>query len=285
VRSLIAIVIVLLSTSAVQAQSADSVPRELAVALLREPGGGVRLIVGTTPERFPLALTPADSKVLGALQRELTTTVVFVSKSPLVKSQRDWERQLESAGWTRPPGYTAVATNGLVSSELTASFPVFCSSGRFASLDGTTRYDGGSTLLVQYSEPTAQSLCATSRSVDTHDTQIVVTRDSMPLPALMPPVGAVVVALPVRTTVDKWEQQASLSGTLSHKSVLEHYVQQLVKSGFAAGAPANLDATSLQTFRRTMPDSGFQLFASILVTANPFDTTEMTVQLTVFRRR
>jgi hypothetical protein len=283
VRCHAVVAISLLALSGAGAQGTDSVPRELALALLRVPGDGLRLLVGTTPERFPAAVTPRDSKLLGAAQRELSTTVVFISRQSPQDAMIAWENQLLSAGWIRPQGYAPLQRNGLLSSATPLSVPVLCSGGVYASLNASLRYDGGSTLLVQYSDSTVQSLC-TRTSLHASDAQVVTVQDTMPLPALAPPANVTVVQYSNRAAVDQWEQHARVSGSLSAEVILRHYGSQLVKAGFAPSALAAVEGTATQSFRRKL-DSGFDIFASIIVLSNPFDTTSMTVQLTVYRRR
>jgi hypothetical protein len=266
------------------AQATDSVPRELALALLRVPGDGLRLFVGATPAQYPTAVTPRDSKLLGAAQRELSTTVVFISKHNPRDAMMSWENQLLKAGWTRPLGYSPLQRNGLLSSATPVTVPVFCSGGVYASLNASQRYDGGSTLLIQYSDSTVQSLCARARALPAADAQFVTVQDTMPLPALSPPANVTVVQYSNRTAVDHWEQHARVSGTTSAEAVIRHYASQLVSAGFAPGPLATVEATATQSFRRRL-DPGFDIFASIIVLANPFDATSMNVQLSVFRRR
>ena len=267
------------------AQGTDTVPMELALALLRSPGDGLRLLVGKTPEQFPSQLTPASSKLLGSAQRDLSTTAVFISTLDPRDAMISWERGAARAGWTRPPGYAPVQRNGFISSNTPLGIPVFCSNGIYASLTAHVRFDGGSTLLMQYSDPSVQSLCSATRSETAANPQVVVTQDTMPVPALLPPAGLSVVQYANRETVDNWEQHARISGAKTASGVLQHYANQLTSAGFTAAAPAMSEGTATQTFRRKLPDSGFDISVSIVVLANPFDTTSMNAQLSVFRRR
>ena len=267
------------------AQGTDTVPMELALALLRSPGDGLRLLVGKTPEHFPSQLTPASSKLLGSAQRDLSSTAVFISTLNPRDAMISWERGAAKAGWTRPPGYSPVQRNGLISSNTPLSIPVFCSNGIYASLTAHVRFDGGSTLLMQYSDPSVQSLCNATRNETAGNAQVVVTQDTMPVPGLLPPPGVSVVRSSNRETVDNWEQHAHLSGARTSTAVLQHYANQLTSAGFSAAAPAISEGTATQTFRRRLPGSGFDVVASIVILTNPFDTTSMNAQLMVFRRR
>lgn len=265
----------------VSAQSADSVPRELALALLRGPGGGVQLFVGATPERYPFELAPVSSRLLGAAQRDRQSTVVYVSTLEPETARRSWESQLTAAGWQRPRGYSPGPTAGFISSASPVVVPGFCNAGVFASLTANVRFSGGSTLIVSYTEPSMQSICSARSSPSP---QFSVTRDTIPLPALNPPQDLSVVGFGGATGIDFWEQQARVSGTTTVATILEHYARQLQAANWVPSDVARTDATAAQSFRKRLTD-GIELFASMVVQANPFDSTATMARVTVYRQR
>lgn len=265
------------------AQGGDVVPRELALALLRAQGEGVRLLVGNTPDRFPFELAPANAKLLGSAQRDRVSMVVYVSKLDAPAARIAWEDQMQTAGWTRPRSYSQGPTNGLISSESPSALPSFCSKGMLATLTSSVRYEGGSTLLVTYTEPTMQSLCSVTAAPA--DAQFTVAPDTIPVPALLPPPDVTVVSYNGPSSVDSWEQLGRISGALSSAKLLEHYAVQMTKAGWSASAAAVSDGAATQTYRFKLPQTGFDVVATLVIMEHPFDNTNKNARITIHRRR
>jgi hypothetical protein len=275
------LLVVSAAPAVVCAQSADSVPRELALALLRGREEGMQLFVAKTPERFPLELAPLNARLLGALQRDRSTTVVYVSTLEPDAARRAWESQMRAAGWSTPPGYAPLPAGGFVSTTAPIAVPAFCGNGVFASLSPGIRFNGGSTLVLNYTDPTLQSMCTVAQS----HPQVAITRDTIPLPQLMPPRNVTVVGFTTGANVDFWEQRATITGAATSDSLLRHYSEQFTKAGWTAGPVATTGQTSAQTFRTKLAGNGAEVAVSLVVQTNPFDSTTSVARLAVHRRR
>ena len=103
--AILTFVFLVVAAPAIGAQSRDSIPRELVLALLgvQSRMAGAELLVGKAPASLPAEVLSPDVRVLGGFEGDQQSTTVLVVPARSDEARRQLRERLEKAGWKRPP--------------------------------------------------------------------------------------------------------------------------------------------------------------------------------------
>ncbi len=249
------------------AQRSDSIPRELAEALLGGFGrvGATSLRVGTASEGFPSSLIPADARVLGSLTRMTQSTTVLVLPQPEGEVRRVMQDRLAASGFAlfrspEPPrrGFVSSAMEGY------ATAGQYCRGDEGIMLTAMRREPGGTMVWLQHvSERVGGGWCRTREQLARGPSLY----DNLPVPALTPPDGFRSEQSGSGGGGDTWSLTARLFGNGSSESVVRHYTEQLVADGWVAMERTQGNDAALQLLRREK--DGQLEWSAVLLAVSP----------------
>ncbi|HYD53377.1 MAG TPA: hypothetical protein VEA99_12140 [Gemmatimonadaceae bacterium] len=238
-----------LSAAALAAQQRDrqpdSIPTELAVALMSSEygghsGGGVPLFtVGRAPERFPATLVPpGPARVVGGTWDGASGAIIvtYPTREPVAVLRA--REALIAAGW-KPPEPSD--EGGFVVTSIFAGNDLLCRDDQAVMLQ-PAHPPGASAARITFREG-AGSLCSHRRRMMRGP-----FRAALRLPALRPPAGAMAAGSGSSTGDDRIETSTRLTAAQSAAELLAHYGAQLEAAGWKGGSPAHAAEAAVQPF-------------------------------------
>jgi hypothetical protein len=217
----------LLAAGALAQEPEETVPRELALALLCSfsPTGdeSLDLRVGMAPDDLPSGLVPANARILGSLVRSHGSTVVAVVPEAPDEALASYRANRASEGWEPPP---MEQRGGFLPTSV--ALPTgFCREGAFLSVGARPWDESGTLLRITTSRDPRRTPCDPEmRRLARHP------EERMPIPALIAPVGAVQGGVSGSGGSDHTESSTWVESRLTAAELSAHYVAQLQREGW-----------------------------------------------------
>jgi len=270
--------------------SDDSIPRELAVALLNlTPGlggaGQTNILVGKAPEDVPPELIPPGLQVLGSMRQFENVAIVLIAPHQPDSAIAALESHLLSVGWKSPPVPTYRPPRGFVAADIAIVNPdrpdIVCRGDEFAMLSGTYRRSGGSLIKVMYNRGQQFSACKSREQ----PTQYRSPYDEAPVPVLRAPAGSMVrggsdMSMSGSTSVTL---STRLATRLKAGEVVDHYDKQMRTQGWAPLNTGTVEFLAARTYRRT--DEKGRAWNAVLLSLSAADNAEQDVSLRITQRQ
>jgi hypothetical protein len=265
-------------------ESQESVPRELAIALMSfGPGmSASNLLVGKAPEDIPPELVPPGAEILGSVtQFEQRIVVLGVKESP-DSAISAMETRLLGIGWKEPPRQPSMVRGGFVGAEAFSSVgaqpDVVCKGDEVVVLSSAYRRSGGSVLKVSYSKGQRYNACTIRQ--DSYRSPY----DDAPVPTLRAPAGSISKGNGMGGSSEGEVQLTTKLGTsLKPAEVVAHYDKQMVAAGWTSRSEGAADIVAVHTYRKT-DDKGRPWTATLFAQTIP-DGMDMDVSLRLYRRQ
>lgn len=257
----------LIAAAPLGAQVSDSIPRELALALLGGLGrtGAAAIVVGSAPDGFPISLVPPGATVLGGRAQNSQSTAVLAMAQPEDEARRILEERLNANGFSVFNGHEA-PRRGFVSAEFggTTSSGNYCRGDEGMTMTVRRRERGGSIALLFRTDPQSRSGICRSRDQIARSANYF---ELLPVPALTPQDGFRSEQAGSGGGGDSWSLTARLFGNGSSEAVVRHYTAQLVADGWVATERTHASGVALQLLRRE--NAGKLEWSAVLLAVSP----------------
>lgn len=215
-------------TPAASAQEPESIPRELAEALVfgGVPGEQCTLHVGEAPPDFTLAW-PEGTRILGGSRNPSRMTVVAAVPGDREDATAAVETALEEAKWTALPPPPAFR-GGFQSRPSGTEGRTFCSDdGSVRTIHVTKRPSGDALVVIRETRPGERSMTICSRQ----ETRFVPPHADV-LPPLYTPEGARTTNLGGGQSDRSVESRVEIRAEAGIEDLLEHFASQLEAAGW-----------------------------------------------------
>jgi hypothetical protein len=271
-----------------QQQSAELVPKELALALLpdysalRRPEPQLR--VGHAPEGFPRDVLPPGVEVLGSLANHRGTVVVAALPGDEAAAERVLAERLSATGWERRESFSRQggfevdvprAPAWLADSlRISPTQPhlqsaTFCRGAASLRAWALPRSAGGSLLRIEFDERAPSFICG--RAAD----------ERPMLPLLTKPSGTRITSGGQSSGGTHMEARAKVVSELGLAGLLTHYASQLQKAGWNVGSRTTAQAVVTQQL--SFRDTQGQLWQGMLLVLELPGAKEKEVSIRVSR--
>lgn len=239
------VAIFLTCASLAGAQTPDSVPRELAAALVFDgvPGEQCRIHVGEAPEGFTMAW-PEGTIVLGASETANRAKVVAVVPGGNEEVRSAIESGLLSSGWSRLEPH--VAPNGFQFRPPSGPDLSFCSEDGAHRMVEIDRRDGESSMVVvhQMSAEMPYSRCRVRPERHLHPVPFEGV-----LPPLYPPEDARLTDGGGGASDRTVESRAEIRTEAGLAALMEHFARQLEEAGWLRTGGTAGEEASVSSWR------------------------------------
>lgn len=202
------------------------------------------VLVGKLPERLERAVPLSDdARVIGSLVfPRLTVSAIEVSGDPGA-IRDDWRRRLAEAGWTRPPPRSR---GGFIQNRVEDQ--VFCFGDDIVlSLAIEQRSGGQQYVRIMELSPPMSSSCNRRENLTVGPPETLI-------PPLTPPDGSVTDGNHSGGGSSGWNAETRIQTRLSTSELLDHYSEQLRKSGWELADHTATGGFGGDTFRVTNGD-------------------------------
>ncbi len=246
--AILTFVFLVVAAPAIGAQSRDSIPRELVLALLgvQSRMAGAELLVGKAPASLPAEVLSPDVRVLGGFEGDQQSTTVLVVPARSDEARRQLRERLEKAGWKRPPESARPQrpTRGFVDHRFSDDTPDgWCRGEQSVMTSSAPRAPGSVTMTVYHMRSGMGGMCAAQGRYGT-------SVDELPIPVLESPDGFVTEGNGYGGGGPEWSLRATLRGRGSTvDAILRHYTAQLVGAKWSAGDRSAVASAGLQLLR------------------------------------
>jgi hypothetical protein len=260
-------------------QTADPVPRELAVALVDRfemSHTPIEIVVGSIPKSFPRDAVPRENvTILGGVEREWGAAVVAAVPERPDSALRRATAQLARAGWRRaeedPPygGFRPPATNRAVYCRANAALTVWSLARRAAA---------GSLVHLSVSYPESYSPCSTAAQ-----RRAIYDRETVSLPTLESPPGARMLDYGAGWGGgrDSRFTHARLATERRAADVAAHYATQLQRAGWTLSNP--LTGNGILIYRVQSVDAQRRPLSGVLMVVETPEPKQLDITLTAAR--
>ena len=238
------------------ADSQESIPRELALALLNlgpgMAGGGGDILVGRAPDDTPPELIPPGYQVLGSSTQFENMVVVLAATQPPDSAISAYEAQLLKAGWAKPPAPPRPQLRGFVPAGAGQGGydqpDIVCRGDSFVMYSASYRRTTGSLVKITYNRGSRYSMCRTRQDVTTYRSPY----DEAPVPVLRAPVGAVQTGGSdmSASSSNGFSFSTRLSTRLTVADVVTHYDKQMREQGWTSIGDGALAFVAAHTYRK-----------------------------------
>src|SRR5688500_12443107 len=216
-----------------QQPAADAIPRELALALIDRHGpreGSADIVIGRVPPSFPPNTLPANTNVLGGIERAPAAHVVLTYREPPDTVLASLVRHLERAGWDRDDQYEP--TGGFLPPPSERSHR-YCRKNTGLTVFVSGRTGGGSLAHLGSWKPPDDYECGADRGRRRR------AFDGIDLPTLHPPTGARMLAGSMgRGGRESTEAYIRLETPMHSIDLAAHFAKQLASAGWTISGPA-----------------------------------------------
>jgi hypothetical protein len=231
---MIAVPLLFMISASLAAQPArgDSIPRELALAVLGAVAGdpGAWLREGVPADNLPAGVIPSGATILGSMSFGRTgATVIRMSVAPITAAD-SLRRILEGSGWTAAPVQAAIDMRafhmnpGGRGAPVSPPPPFFCKGTEIIRLQ-TLNSVQGTTVVIRHDQGRSVAAC------DGPPTSPVYSPD-VPYPALVAHPDVQYVSGSANSGVDDFYAHQRATTTMSLAALMTHYSRQLEAAGW-----------------------------------------------------
>jgi hypothetical protein len=267
-------------------ESPESIPRELALALLNlgpGMGGSAEIRVGKAPDDIPPELIPPGLEILGSTTQFESAVIVLAAPQQPDSAVARYEAHLLAAGWTRPQVPRSSPMRGFVSADIGQTMfdrpDMACKGDAFATYAGTYRRNGGSLLKVSYNRGARYSMCKTRQDVATYRSPY----DEAPVPLLRAPPGSMSNDGSGMSSSgnNAFTLSTRLSTRLTPGAVVAHYDKQMREQGWTSVADGSVEFLAARTYRKN--DDQGRAWTGMLFSVTMPDSSQQDVTLRLTR--
>ncbi|HEX6747616.1 MAG TPA: hypothetical protein VF092_10035 [Longimicrobium sp.] len=268
---LVALAVPAILTASPPAAAQNSIPAELATALVAMPTGSTpeQIVVGRIPNGFPAGVAPAGGRVLGGIARDTSSAVAaFAVPQAPAEATAALRQALAEGGWSSPGDPRP--QRGFIDPNPMRNMGFLCRGAEMLSTAAAPAPGGGAYVRLDYSRARRMSPCAMMRAARPGG---MAPWDSVPIPALTAPEGATALAtgsgvLPASFGRSGASASTRLRTDQSAAALVQHYAAQLRAAGWTP-APAAASPTVVAQAFRMRGEDGKEWFGVLTATAFP----------------